>query len=432
MSWDGERHHPEGGCPGDEYRPCILIGSASAAQSHRFGRPSMAVSFGMLSTYPPTACGLATFAQALATHLRAGGAEVGIVRVLDAPDSSRPLISHNWVTGEPGAASRAAAALNGHDVALIQHEYGIFPGHDGAALLDVLAEVQVPIVTVLHTVLASPTAHQHEVLAGVVAASSRVVTMTHTARQRVIDNWQIDPGKVEVIAHGAEENRAPAQGGDRARRAVVSTRPTRPAPPRPGRPTILTWGLIGPGKGIEWAIEAMADLRELTPRPLYRVVGQTHPRVREHAGEAYREALIERATALGLGADITFDNRYLDGPALRAIVRGADIVLLPYDSREQVTSGVLTEAVVAGKPVVSTAFPHAVELLADGAGLLVPQRDAAALSDALRRLLTEPALAERTAAKARALAPSLLWPAVAAQYIDLGRELSAASTRAVA
>jgi len=179
-------------------------------------------------------------------------------------------------------------------------------------------------------------------------------------------------------------------------------------------------------------LQAMSGLAELDPRPVYRVVGQTHPRVREREGEAYRRGLLGQVADLGLTGHVEFDDRYLDGGSLRAIVRQADIVLLPYDSRDQVTSGVLTEAVVAGKPVVSTRFPHAIELLAGGAGLLVPQRDPLAMTAALHRVLTEPGLAAQMAVTARALAPSLLWPAVAEEYIAAGRQLARLKEESVA
>jgi glycosyltransferase involved in cell wall biosynthesis len=395
----------------------------------------MAISFGMLSTYPPTQCGLATFSQALVTHLDGSGADVGIVRIVDSPQPAEPRVTHQLVIGVRGAARRAAHALNLHDIAIIQHEYGIFGGRDGADVLDVLAEVGIPVISVLHTVLTTPSPNQRRVLAGVIAASSVVVTMTQTARQRLLDGWDVDPGKVMVIAHGAEDNRAPElghadmtrwedEGGSRDRTSAADSA-TR-------RPTILTWGLLGPGKGIEWAIQAMASLADLDPRPMYEVVGETHPRVVEWAGEAYRDGLEAQVADLGLADHVAFDGRYLDGPTLRSIVRGADIILLPYDSRDQVTSGVLTEAVVAGKPVVSTSFPHAVELLSSGAGLLVPQGDADAISQALRTLLTDPALTARMASTSRSLAPSLLWPAVAEQYIAVGEDLVAEGARSVA
>jgi len=258
---------------------------------------------------------------------------------------------------------------------------------------------------VLHTVLTTPTPNQHRVLARLVDRSAALVTMTTTARDRLAAGWGVDPARVSVISHGAEDNRSPDVGVPQRSAAL----------PR----TVLTWGLLSEGKGVEWALLALAELRHLTPLPTYLVVGQTHPRVLEREGEAYRDRLVALTRDLDLGGSVRFEGRYLSGPDLRAVVRGADVVLLPYDSKEQVTSGVLTEAVAAGKPVVSTRFPHAVELLSSGAGLLVPQRDPAAIAAALTQVLTVDGVAEAMAAESRRLADSLLWPAVAEQYLDL-------------
>lgn len=369
----------------------------------------MAVRFGLLSTYPPTACGIATFNQALATHLVAAGAQVSVVRIVDSPQPPEPLVSHQLVTGSPGFAQGAARALDACDVAVVQHEYGIFGGVDGADVLDVVAEVHVPLVVVLHTILADPTPHQHEIVAELLAAATMAVSMTEAGRQRLIAGWGADPARVTVIAHGAHDSR------------IATAAPDLPADP--AHRTVLTWGLIGEGKGIEWALEAVAALSDLAPHVTYRIVGQTHPRVIEREGEAYRDRLTAQVRQLGIDAMVEFDDRYLDRPSLQRIIAAADVVLLPYDSRDQVTSGVLTEAVVAGKPVVSTPFPHAVELLSDGAGLLVARRDPEAVATALRRVLTEPGLAPSMAAAARSLAPSLLWSSVARSYIALGTSL---------
>ena len=255
-------------------------------------------------------------------------------------------VTHQLVGGRPGSTGEAAAALDEFDVAIVQHEYGIYGGREGRDVIDVLDVVRAPVVAVLHTVLTNPTAHQHSVLQQVVDRSAAVVTMTRTARDRLVEGWDVDPRSVHVVAHGAVDNRG----------AATTLRPG-------ARPIVLTWGLLGEGKGIEWAIPAMATLSDLVPQPRYRVVGQTHPRVVEREGETYRNRLETLVSSTGAGPLVEFDARYLSGTALREVVRSADVVLLPYDSREQVTSGVLTEAVVAGKPVVSTAFPHAVELL---------------------------------------------------------------------
>jgi len=235
--------------------------------------------------------------------------------------------------------------------------------------------------------------------------------MTKTACRRLVDSYAADPAKVLVIPHGSVDHQrlaTPAPAGD--------------------RPTILTWGLLGPGKGIEWAIEAMPGLRDLHPR--YLVLGKTHPKVLEHSGEAYRDGLRSRAKELGVDDLVELDGAYLDVASLASIVARADVVLLPYDSRDQVTSGVLIEAVAAGRPVVSTAFPHAVELLSDGVGLVVPQRDPAAIEHALRLVLSEPGRALGMSARAASKAPSLFWPAVASEYRRLAQGLKTAAMTA--
>jgi len=370
-------------------------------------------SYGFLSTYPPTQCGLATFSSGLMRSLatKESGDRVGVVRVVDTPvRSEAPEVVGYLQSRAPGSHGAAAEALNTFDVAVIQHEYGIYGGQDGDQLLAVLDDVRVPIVVVAHTVLASPTLHQAYVLQQVVGASDAVVTMTEAARNRLVAGYDVDPAKVVVIPHGAT-----ARGGGDV--------------PVPGaRPLILTWGLLGPGKGIEWAIDGLQRLRRLHPLPAYIIAGQTHPRVRQQQGEAYRLHLGQRARAVGVSNFVRFEGSYLDEASLTRLVRRADVVLLPYDSREQVTSGVLVEAVAAGKPVVATAFPHAVEMLGSGAGLLVPQYDGAAIGAALYRVLTEPDQARRMATEAARLAPALLWPAIGEQYRSLATELLANRT----
>ncbi|HYH51573.1 MAG TPA: glycosyltransferase [Acidimicrobiia bacterium] len=367
----------------------------------------MPMNYGFLSTYTPTECGLATFTAALARELQAGppAGRIGVVRVVDQlPDSTAPEIVHHLVTSSPGGEAEAAAVLNGFDAVVVQHEYGIYGGPDGEQVIAVLDRLTVPVIVVLHTVLIDPTPHQREVLEKVLAAADAVVTMTPTARRRLLHGYPVDPARVSLIPHGAADNR-------------------RPPGASPARPTILTWGLLGPGKGIEWVVDGLAELRDLNPEPRYLVLGETHPRVLEREGESYRQWLMDRASRRGVGHLVEFDPRYLSIAALGRLVAGADVVILPYDSREQVTSGVLVEALAAGKPVIATGFPHAVELLGGGTGLVVPHGDSAAMAAALRRVLTEPGLAARLGARAAALAPELLWPAVADRYRTLAADL---------
>jgi polysaccharide biosynthesis protein PslF len=371
--------------------------------------------YGFLSTYPPTQCGLATFTAALRDHLTDAepGRASGVVRLLDQPsppgparpgpapasdDASGSPVAGSLVAGTRGGPRDAARLLNGYDVAVVQHEYGVYGGPDGDEVIEVLDHLDIPVIVVLHTVLTRPTGHQRHVLEKVAAAADAVVVMTMTARDRLLAGYRVDARRVSVIPHGAA---APG-------RAAL--------PPVGDRPTVLTWGLIGPGKGIEWGIAAMAELAGLDPAPRYVVAGQTHPKVLARGGETYRDGLVAQARALGLADAVVFDDRYLDAASLADLVRRADVVLLPYDSHDQVTSGVLIEAAAARRPIVATRFPHAVELLSDGAGLLVPHRDPAAIATALRGIITDRALASGMVRAAGTHAPELLWPAVARRY----------------
>ena len=366
----------------------------------------MTASFGFLSTYPPTQCGLATFTAALRSQVVAAGHEAGVVRVVEHLEPSVDItVVDQMAHDRPGATVRAAVALNTFDVAVVQHEFGIYAGPDGDSVVEVLQQLDVPSIVVLHTVLVEPSDHQREVLEAVARSADLLVTMTATARQRLVADYDIDESKIVIVPHGAP--------------AALRTHPR----PQGDQPTILTWGLLGPGKGIERVIDALPSLRDLAPLPHYLVVGDTHPRVVEREGETYRNSLVTRAERLGVADMVTLRPGYLDVASLGSITAAADVVVLPYDSREQVTSGVLIEAVAAGRPVIATAFAHAVELLGSGAGLVVDHDDPEAMAAAIRQVLCEPALGAAMATRASSLAPDLLWSAVAARYSALAGDL---------
>ena len=368
------------------------------------------VNYGFLSTYPPTQCGLATFCAALMRHLEdpAAGENCGVVPVVD--DVPIPQARHDTgvrlVNGRPVSALRAIDTLNQYDILIFQHEYGLYGGLDGADVIDVLTGMEIPVISVLHTVLAAPTPHQRSVLQRVIDASAALVVLSWTAARTLSDGYLIEPERIHVIPHGAV---TPADPG--------------PSKPAGHRPTILTWGLIGPGKGIEWAIASLGMLGDLRPAARYLVAGQTHPKVLAEQGESYRASLQRQAASTGVAGQVEFDPTYRELGPLTAMVRDADLVLLPYDSTEQATSGVLVEAIAARRPVVATDFPHARELLAGGAGLVVPHRDPAAMADAIRRVLTEPGLSESMSARAADLAPALAWRNIADSYRGLAKVL---------
>jgi glycosyltransferase involved in cell wall biosynthesis len=185
------------------------------------------------------------------------------------------------------------------------------------------------------------------------------------------------------------------------------------------RPKILTWGLLGPGKGIEWVIESLVGLKRLDPVPLYVIAGRTHPKVLAREGESYRQSLIKMVEDLGVSHMVSFDNSYRDLLSLTSLIESADVVVLPYDSKDQATSGVLVDAIAAGRPVVATSFPHAIELLGTGAGIVVNRKDPQAIGRALKEIITEPEVAERMAREARRLAVGLSWESVAQQYFAM-------------
>ena len=375
-------------------------------------------SFGMLSSFPPTACGIATFSAALSAGIVANGGTVDVVRCGAAPHMEDAMVVASLGDGAPTDLAVAADALNDTDVAVIQHEYGIYDGVDGEAVLTIMERIVVPTIVVAHTVVGAPSANQRRVLEEICDLADFVVVMTASARRRLIDGFDVDRSKIRVIPHGA---------------ATPLTAPLMAAARPPGHAArLLTWGLLGPGKGIEWAIDAIASLRDVRPHPTYVIAGATHPKVVADAGESYRDLLKSRARSAGVESFVSFDDTYRDLAALTDLICSADLVVLPYDSADQVTSGVLVDAVAAGRPVVSTAFPHAVELLSSGAGIVVPQRDPVALAEAIRAVVTDPGLADSMAAEARRLAPDLSWNAIAGQYDVLASELLASLDSVVA
>jgi glycosyltransferase involved in cell wall biosynthesis len=342
----------------------------------------------------------------LSDGLEAKGSTVTVVRIADEEVSARANVIGELVNGSSSSVAECSELLNRSDVAIIQHEYGIYGGPDGDEVVDIMKSLRVPAIVVAHTVLKDPTPHQRSVLEEVVALADSVVVMSEAARNRLCAGFDVDRAKVVTIPHGA-------------------ALPTKAALKRSGRPTLLTWGLLGPGKGIERVIEAMPSLKDLPGRPRYLVAGRTHPKVLAAEGEAYREARIEQARSLGVADSVSFDPVYRSPAAITELAQGAAAVVLPYDSIDQVTSGVLVDSIASGRPIVATAFPHAIELLGTGAGTVVAHDDHDALVGALRRLLTDPRVAGTMASEARELAPTLAWPVVANAYVAVAQRLLA-------
>ena len=356
-----------------------------------------------VGSYVPRCCGIATFTRDLRRAVRAirPSASLPVVAVDDGqgllpyPAEVRQRIDQDDVASY----RRAAYWLNrsGVQVVCIQHEFGIYGGDSGSHLLELTDRLEIPVVVTLHTVLAQPDHAQQRVMEalmerGCVIVMSRmglrILRKIHAVRE------------AEVIPHGIPEMGLPEEDGAVGRASWL-----------------LTLGLLGPGKGVEHVLRAMPDVVARHPQVQYHVAGATHPKLLAREGERYRASLERLARDLGIADRVGFENRYLSDDELCERVRQADICLTPYNNEAQATSGALSLAVGAGKPVVSTPYWHAKELLAGGAGVLVPFGDSAAIANAVSGLLDDRARMIRIGREAHAVSRHMVWPEVARKYL---------------
>jgi glycosyltransferase involved in cell wall biosynthesis len=364
----------------------------------------------IVSTFPPRACGIGTFAADLRTTLAGTDAvsAADLVAVVHEPSSPqrRGVLATiaQAVRGDYVRTARMLGRLD-VDVVLLQHEYGIFGGRDGEYVLSFARELAQPLVVTLHTVLSEPTPHQAEVLTELCVEAELVIVMTETACRLLVDSGACPEEKVRIVPHGAPARITARAANDREQR----TRRARDD----GTFRLSTFGLISSGKGLETVIEALPAMIERHPEISYTIAGRTHPDIAQREGERYRLMLERRVFELGLDAHVEFDDRFLTIDELSELLAATDVFLTPYGSREQIASGALTFAIAAGCAVVSTPYWYAQELLASGAGVLVPFRDSEALAEAVCRYLERPGELRAARAEAQRIGSSLAWPAVA-------------------
>lgn len=363
----------------------------------------------------PRRCGIATFTTDLELAMRhqADVAETAIVAMCDpgGPSGYAEPVRWNIAQDDPGAYLEAADYINnaGFDVASLQHEFGIFGGEAGNYLLGLIAALRIPLVTTLHTILDKPTEAQRAVMMSILAASARVVVMARKARAILVDTYGADPALITVIPHGIPD--VPLAGSGDAKRKLGFAE----------RRVILTFGLISPNKGIEVMIEAMPLVLAAAPDAVYVVMGATHPALLRSEGEAYRESLVARVHALGLDGHVVFLNRFADRPELLEHIRMCDIYVTPYLVETQMTSGTLAYSHGLGRPVVSTPYWHAAELLADGSGVLVAFNDPASLGAAVAGLLTDNTARLAMGEAAYRASRPMTWASTAASYHEAFR-----------
>lgn len=362
---------------------------------------------GLVSTYPPTRCGIGRFAASLVEALEDADPdlEVDVVRLVNGRERDETVRREVAMAIDPESAvavRSAAKHLSKCDVTVLNHEYGIFGGGDGESVLDLADQIDSPILAVLHTVLPGPTESQKSIVQRL-ARRATLVVLCEAARGFLANSYEVPERDVLVIPHGAHWDVQPIN--------------------QPPRRELITWGLLGPGKGLERSIASVARLKDFDPSIRYRIVGRTHPMVAKRQGFAYRDSLRQLIEDLGVRDHVEFVGRYVDDRELCRLVRESDVVVVPYDNEDQVSSGVITEAIGMGRPVVATRFPYSQEMLSDGSGIVV-DHDVDSLAVGVRELLGNP-VTYRQAARAASLRSAVLsWDSVSLRYARVIRSLA--------
>jgi glycosyltransferase involved in cell wall biosynthesis len=364
----------------------------------------------VVGTHLPRRCGIATFTadtcEALAHQLPDASIFALAVNdgdeTYDYPDRVRFEIAEQDIDSY----RRAADFLNtnGVDLVILQHEYGIFGGPSGSHVLELLRETHAPVVTVLHTVLREPDTTQRRVMDEIVRRSDRLVVMSRHARDILHELYAAAPEKVAYIPHGIPDV------------PFVDPNYFKDQFDAEGKVVILSFGLLSPNKGIEYAIAAMPTILERHPNVVYIVLGATHPHVRRTHGEAYRLGLQQLARDLHVEQQVVFYNQFVPLAELVEWIGAADLYITPYLNPEQIVSGTLAYTVGAGKAVISTPYVHATELLGEERGMLVPFRDSAAIAQCVVSSLDNEAARHAMRKRAYKLGRTMTWPHVAEQY----------------
>ncbi len=372
--------------------------------------PAQRIAF--LGDYLPRLCGIATFTHDLceAVSAAAPNALCYTGAVNDRVEGYRypPRVRFELLEKDLDSYRRAADYLNFNNaqVLCVQHEFGIYGGPAGSHLLALLKEVHMPVVTTLHTVLRDPNASQRKVMLELAQRSDRLVVMAQKGREILQETYGVSAAKIDVIPHGIPNLPFADSGLSKAQFGVE------------GREVLLTFGLLGPGKGIEYVIEALPEIVLHHPNVVYLVLGATHPNLLANEGEKYRLSLERLAEQRGVTEQVIFYNRFVSPEDLAEFIGATDVYLTPYLNEAQITSGTLAQVFGSGKAVVSTAYWHAQELLAEDRGVLVPFRDAASIATGVCSLLADPVRMERVRQESYRMGREMIWPAVAQRYLE--------------
>lgn len=361
----------------------------------------------LIGNFAPRKCGIAAFTTDIQQQLRRHQPEVAIdVWALDDADHA---LTYDGIAGriersDPRAYRAAAEAINaaGVDAVWLQHEYGIFGGPDGEMVCDFVDRLAAPLILTCHTVLSDPSPEQRAILDHLLARATRVMLMSHHSKAILERLYSTPPHLIDIVEHGAPDRPFGRQAEYKRKLDLA------------GRKVLTTFGLLGPGKGLEFVIEALPAIRARHPEVLYRIVGATHPNLVAYEGERYRDQLKVLADRLGVGEAIVWEDRFLETDELLDQLEACDIYLTPYPGLQQSTSGTLSYAVALGKAIVSTPYIHARELLAGGVGRLIEPGSADAIAQAVTGLLDDSAERGEMQRRAYTRGREMIWPRFAA------------------
>lgn len=366
----------------------------------------------LVSSVLPRRCGIATFSS----HLSRGigyilGREATNFVALNDNESYEylPKVIYQIEKDNPEDYKTVATALNDSamDVVSLQFEYGLFGGNDGNYIVEFLSRLNKPVVATLHTVLEHPTEGEYKTLVEVAAFSKAVVVMNQLAVKILTDVYDIPAFKIHLIPHGVNEGFYIDPIFYKNQLGLME------------RFVILTFGFLSRNKGIEVVLEALPAIVEKHPETLFIIMGITHPVVKRRTGEEYRESLEALVVEYGLSDHVRFINEFMDDETLDLYLGAADLVVCPYHSEAQITSGVLSQAIGKGKAIISTPYLHAREALSEGRGRLVNFKDPSGMSEAIRDLIDNPEMRLSIAGRAFIAGQKAGWDTVSKQYIKL-------------
>ena len=368
----------------------------------------------VIGNYSPRQCGIATFTTDLSQSIaRELILEDNLINIAmddipeghNYPSQVKFRVRQNVQSDYFWAADYLNA--NQYNAAIVQHEYGIFGGEDGSHILNMIRSLKMPVITNLHTVLEHPTEGQREVMKGLAKYSDRLLVMSKKAFEILTNVYGIDRDMIAFIPHGVPDAPFKAPGVYNKQFGLDD------------RDVILTFGLLGPDKGIESMIKAMPAIVAKNPNVLYLILGQTHPHVLDKSGDSYRRDLQQLVNKLGMDDHVIFHNHFVELETLVQYLQTSKIYAIPYLKKEQITSGTLSYALGVGAAVVSTPFWHAEELLADGRGRLVPFNSPSDMAKEINNLLANDHEREMMRFKAYQYGRSMLWKEVAKTHLNL-------------